>query len=35
MILFPETPASGAVKKAEELRESIEHSSVTVSIGGA
>jgi diguanylate cyclase (GGDEF)-like protein len=35
MILFPETPASGAVKKVEELRESIEHSSVTVSIGVA
>jgi diguanylate cyclase (GGDEF)-like protein len=35
IVLFPETPVEGAVVKAEELRRSIEQSSVTVSIGVA
>jgi diguanylate cyclase len=35
IVLFPETPAANAVYKAEDLRRTIEHSSVTVSIGVA
>jgi len=35
IVLLPETPVDGAVAKAEELRSTIEHSSVTVSIGVA
>ena len=35
IILFPETPAEGAMKKAEYLRATIAQSSVTVSIGVA
>ena len=35
IVLFPETPADSAVFKAEDLRKSVEPSSVTVSIGVA
>ncbi|UCG84967.1 MAG: diguanylate cyclase [Gemmatimonadota bacterium] len=35
IVLFPETPSANAVYKAEDLRQTIEHSSVTVSIGVA
>jgi len=35
IVLFPETPADRAVFKAEDLRKSVEPSSVTVSIGVA
>jgi diguanylate cyclase (GGDEF)-like protein len=35
IVLFPETPAANAVYKAEDLRQIVEQSSVTVSIGVA
>jgi diguanylate cyclase (GGDEF)-like protein len=35
IVLFPETPSANAVFKAEDLRKTIEQSSVTVSIGVA
>jgi diguanylate cyclase (GGDEF)-like protein len=35
IVLFPETPAANALFKAEDLRKSVEQSSVTVSIGVA
>ncbi len=35
LIVFPETPASGAVTKVDELRKLIEQSGITVSVGVA
>jgi diguanylate cyclase (GGDEF)-like protein len=35
IVLFPETPSANAVYKAEDIRQTVEQSSVTVSIGVA